>query len=46
MLDVDLIQRRMTELRMGGVEFARRVGVSLDTLRTARSATVSEPIPP
>ncbi|MEV4116541.1 helix-turn-helix transcriptional regulator [Nonomuraea sp. NPDC049695] len=41
MLDIDLIQRKMTELRMGGVEFARRVGVSLDTLRAARTATIS-----
>jgi DNA-binding Xre family transcriptional regulator len=41
MFDVDLIQRRLSDLRMGGAEFTRRVGVSLDTLRTARTATIS-----
>ncbi|GAA3604158.1 hypothetical protein GCM10022419_105940 [Nonomuraea rosea] len=41
MFDVDLVQRRVRDLRMGGAEFTRRVGMSLDTLRTARTATIS-----
>ncbi|MEV4752646.1 hypothetical protein AB0K21_40360 [Streptosporangium sp. NPDC049248] len=42
MLDLELIQQRVTELHLGEVEFTMRVGVSLEGLRNAPApATIS-----